>query len=48
MTQTAHLTIASRPSQPQRRPFISLRKIGGLYHWRVGSIGGSFYRSAAA
>lgn len=22
---------------------ITLRKIGGLYHWRIGRLGGSFY-----
>ncbi len=26
-------------------PFASLKRVGGLYHWRIGSIGGSFYRA---
>lgn len=38
MTQH-NLTIA------KRRPPVSFRKVGGLYHWRIGSFGGSFYRS---
>lgn len=25
---------------------IGLRKIGGLYHWRIGRVGGSFYRAS--
>ncbi len=28
----------------RRREFLlSWRKVGGLYHWRVGRLGGSFY-----
>lgn len=26
-----------------RRPFASFRRVGGLYHWRIGRLGGSFY-----
>jgi hypothetical protein len=27
----------------KRAPFIRLRKVGGLVHWRIGRVGGSFY-----
>lgn len=27
------------------KPFASLRRIGGLIHWRIGRLGGSFYWS---
>lgn len=28
-----------------RRAWISFKRVGGLYHWRIGRTGGSFYRS---
>lgn len=37
------VTVLHHPSHPSRRPFVSLRRIGGLLHWRIGRIGGSFY-----
>lgn len=27
----------------KRRAWISFKRVGGLYHWRVGRLGGSFY-----
>ena len=29
------------------RSLVSLRKVGGLHHWRVGKLGGSFYIAKA-
>lgn len=28
---------------PAKRPFFNWRKVGGLRHWRIGRLGGSFY-----
>lgn len=28
-------------------PFMNVRHVGGLYHWRIGRVGGSFYLKAA-
>lgn len=40
-----HITvIATSNRKPAKRPFVSFRKIGGLYHWRIGNTGGSIYR----
>lgn len=25
------------------KPWFSLRKVGGIWHWRIGRLGGSFY-----
>jgi len=41
---TDRLTITIRPIKP--KPLLSLRKVGGMYHWRIGPIGGSFYRTS--
>jgi len=30
----------------QKRSWLSCKRTGGLYHWRVGRFGGSFYVSA--
>ena len=30
------------PSKP-RKPWYKLQRVGGLLHWRIGRIGGSFY-----
>lgn len=28
-------------------PFLSVKRVGGLYHWRIGRVGGSFYLAKA-
>jgi len=28
---------------PARKPWLTIRKVGGLLHWRIGRLGGSFY-----
>lgn len=38
------ITITVTAPKPRKRPFLSIRRIGGLYHWRIGRTGGSIYR----
>lgn len=29
------------------KPFVTIKHVGGLYHWRCGRVGGSFYLAKA-
>jgi hypothetical protein len=33
---------------PVKRPFFVWRRVGGLRHWRIGRLGGSFYLAKPA
>lgn len=37
---------AARLHRPAPKPFASLRRVGVMWHWRLGRLGGSFYLAA--